>query len=67
VKVSHSFSVVAVTAVLVAVAGCGDGRSVKVYEPGVYKGAADPLLTNLAKPELKQRLKERFTTGQLDR
>ena len=52
---------------LFALAGCGDSMSFKVYEPGVYKGAADPLIAELAKPESKQRLQERFTEGQADR
>ncbi len=53
--------------VLIALAGCGDSISFKVYEPGVYKGASDPLIAELAKPESKQRLQERFTEGQADR
>jgi hypothetical protein len=46
-----------------ATAGCG----VTVYEPGVYKGAKDPLVDAHAKPEQKALLKERFTMGQTDR
>jgi hypothetical protein len=45
------------------VAGCG----VTVYEPGVYKGNDDPLLSMHAKPEHKALLQERFTKGQADR
>jgi hypothetical protein len=49
-------------------AGCGDKtRSVTAYEPGVYKGAKDPLLEMESTPEQKARLKERFTQGQTDR
>ena len=50
-------------ALAVAMAGCG----VKVYEPGVDKGAHDPLLSEHAKPEHKSVLQERFTKGQADR
>lgn len=44
-------------------AGCG----VTVYEPGVYKGAKDPLLDLHAKSEHKSQLQERFTKGQAER
>jgi len=47
--------------------GCGSGRDVKVYEPGVYKGAKDPLLSTLASDDQKAKLRERFSTGQTDR
>jgi hypothetical protein len=54
----------AALAVLAALtAGCG----VTVYEPGVYKGAKDPLLAAHATPEHKALLQERFTKGQAER
>jgi len=53
----------ALTVLAALVAGCG----VTVYEPGVYKGKADPLLAAHAKPEHKALLQERFTKGQADR
>lgn len=44
---------------------CGDGgRSVKSYEPGVYKGADDPLLELQGNSEHQQKLRERFTMSQ---
>jgi hypothetical protein len=39
-----------------ALAGCSD---VTVYEPGVYKGASDPLVEDLRSEELKKDLQER--------
>jgi len=39
-----------------AVAGCSD---VTVYEPGVYKGASDPLVEDLRSEELRSALEER--------
>jgi hypothetical protein len=57
-----------VLAILAALAaGCGRGREVTVYEPGVYKGAKDPLVAALASDDQKARLRERFSTGQTDR
>jgi hypothetical protein len=53
----------AVAALVALVTGCG----VTVYEPGVYKGANDPLLEMHAKPEHKAQLQERFTKGQAER
>lgn len=57
----------ACAAALVLVAGCHEPVSVTVYEPGEYKGAADPLLKAHATAESKQALQERFATGQSDR
>ena len=39
-----------------AIAGCSD---VTVYEPGVYKGASDPLVQDLRSEELQATLEER--------
>ncbi len=49
------------------VAGCYRPVDVTVYEPGVYKGAADPLLKMHAQPEQKAALQERFSLVQADR
>jgi major membrane immunogen (membrane-anchored lipoprotein) len=58
----------AVFLALIALLGaCGQSRSVTAYEPGVYKGAKDPLVDVQATPEHKALLKERFTKGQVDR
>lgn len=65
--IANTLKIACSAAALIALAGCGDSVSFKVYEPGVYKGAADPLIAELAKPESKQRLQERFTEGQADR
>jgi hypothetical protein len=51
----------------VLLVACGSSRSVSSYEPGVYKGADDPLLDLQATPEHQQRLRERFTMGQAQR
>lgn len=39
-----------------ALAGCSD---VTFYEPGVYKGASDPLVEDLRSEELRTQLDER--------
>ena len=57
----------ACVASLAMLAGCHEPVSVTVYEPGEYKGAADPLLKMHASAEHKETLKERFATGQSDR
>jgi len=57
----------ACTAAAVLMAGCHEPMSVTVYEPGQYKGAADPLLKAHATAESKQALQARFATGQSDR
>lgn len=66
-KVSNTIQTLCWAAAFIALAGCGDSRSYNVYEPGVYKGAADPLLAKLGKPESRQQLQERFSLGQVDR
>jgi hypothetical protein len=49
----------------VLLVACGDsGRNLKSYEPGVYKGATDPLVELQRTPEHQQKLRERFTKGQ---
>ena len=52
---------------LALAAGCYGPVDVTVYEPGVYKGAPDPLLKMHAKPEQKAALQERFSLVQADR
>lgn len=56
-----------VVAAFAALAGCHEPVSVTVYEPGEYKGAADPLLKQHATAEHKAALQKRFETGQSDR
>lgn len=46
----------------VSMTGCYESPSVTLFEPGVYKGADDPLLTNAD----TESLNERFS-GQRDR
>lgn len=43
-------------AMSLVLAGCSD---VTVYEPGVYKGASDPLVEDLRSEELRSALEER--------
>jgi hypothetical protein len=50
-------------AATLALAGCSD---VTFYEPGVYKGASDPLVEDLRSDELRSALEER-QTKQMDR
>lgn len=47
------------TAASLALAGCSD---VTFYEPGVYKGASDPLVDDLRSEELRTSLEERVET-----
>ena len=48
----------------VLASGCGRGKGVTVYEPGVYKGAA---YATEVTPELQSQLQERGRMGQSDR
>jgi hypothetical protein len=67
-KYSNTVRTLTVLAILAAMtAGCGGGREAKVYEPGVYKGAKDPLVSTLASGDLQARLRERVTLSQTDR
>jgi hypothetical protein len=51
------------TAAALTLAGCSD---VTFYEPGVYKGASDPLVEDLRSEELRAELEER-QRRQMDR
>ena len=55
------------TVALLAALAAGCGRDVNVYEPGVYKGAKDPLVAKQASPEQQARLKERVQMAESDR
>lgn len=50
-----------------ALLGCYEPPGVTLYEPGVYKGADDPLLDKLADEELQQALEARVRRVQADR
>jgi hypothetical protein len=50
------FTLALTAAAFLALAGCSD---VTVYEPGVYKGASDPLIEDLRSEELRTQLDER--------
>ena len=47
--------------------GCYESVGVTWYEPGVYKGAPDPLLQRLKGDELNRQLAERIDQVQTDR
>jgi hypothetical protein len=51
-----SFTLALSAVAFLALAGCSD---VTVYEPGVYKGASDPLVEDLRSEELRTQLEER--------
>jgi hypothetical protein len=55
------------TACLLAVSGCYQSPEVTIFEPGVYKGAHDPLLEKERSPQQQQRLRQRFDLVQTDR
>jgi hypothetical protein len=59
--------VAAVALLAVLGTGCGSSLDVTVYEPGVYKGAKDPLVAMHATAEQKAALQARFTKAQADR
>lgn len=52
---------------MAGLSGCYESTSVTVVEPGVYKGAKDPLVEKQRSPEQQQRLRERFALGQTER
>ncbi len=52
---------------LAALGGCYQSPDTHIYEPGVYKGGSDPLLTLEKTPKQQQRLQERFSLIQTDR
>lgn len=60
------FTVAGALALAVALTGCYESPDVKRYQAGVYKGADDPLLTQLEDPEFRAQLDRRFD-GQRDR
>ncbi len=52
------------TIMAILATGCGRGKGVTVYEPGVYKGAA---YATEVTPELQSQLQERGRLSQSDR
>jgi hypothetical protein len=56
-----------VAAVGLLTSGCGQATEVTVYEPGVYKGASDPLLSKANDPAYQQAMQDRLQRGQTDR
>ena len=49
-------------------AGCyEDPQDVVLYDPGVYKGEKDPLMSRSGTEELRRDLNDRFQAGQRDR
>lgn len=51
----------------VAMGGCYESTDITLHDPGVYRGATDPLLAKQANPEQQAKLAERFRMGQSDR
>lgn len=47
--------------------GCYETTDVVIHEPGVYKGAKDPLLAVEGTPQHEAELRERFMEGQAPR
>ena len=54
-------------AAAVMLTACYESADVTVHEPGVYKGAKDPLLSKQRMPDQQQALRERFALVQPDR
>ena len=60
-------AILAVLLTLSSLCGCYESVGVTWYEPGVYKGAHDPLLQRLKGDELNRQLTERVNQVQTDR
>ncbi len=54
-------------AAAVMLTACYESTDVTVHEPGVYKGAKDPILSKHRMPDQQQALRERFALVQPDR
>ena len=65
-RIASAFAAAAVLTTL-SVSGCYQSADITWYDAGVYKGARDPLLDSLKKPELQQQLEDRFREVQTDR
>ena len=48
-------------------AGCGEPEKVTLHEPGVYKGAKDPLIAKTSTREHEDLMRERVLMVQTDR
>jgi len=59
--------VVACSAGLAVLAGCGQATDVTLAKPGVYKGQKDPLVEKLRNPKMQEELVARFNQVQTDR
>jgi len=58
---------VGAAAALLVLSGCYEETTPTSYEPGVYKGASDPLLDKLESEELRNALDARFKRAATDR
>lgn len=66
----NRYVVITVAVVFMAgwsILGCYESVDVTWYEPGVYKGADDPLLDKLRQSEFQRQLAGRFRLIQTDR
>ena len=54
-------------AISLIVVGCYDSTDVIVHEPGIYKGARDPLLAKQQSAHQQERLRDRVMLIQADR
>ena len=64
VRVPLVFSILPLMVVL---GGCYESPDVTVFEPGVYKGKADPMLDDQQREQRERTLAERFQAVQTDR
>lgn len=53
--------------IITVVSGCYESPAVAVHQPGVYKGATDPLLAKQRSDHQLKMLRERLTQIQTDR
>ena len=59
--------VLALALLPMSLTACAERANVTLHEPGVYKGAVDPLLAQQQNPQQIETLQERFAKGQSDR
>jgi hypothetical protein len=63
----HHGTLLVLALVIAAICACYESPAVALHEPGVYKGATDPLLARQRSDKQIEVLRERFTQIQTDR
>jgi hypothetical protein len=63
----HYRNIMVILLLSLGLSGCYQSADVTMHEPGVYKGAKDPLVKLQGSSEQQQKLKDRFNLVQTDR